>query len=56
MKHYLLIAGYQYYPSRGTGDWVGCYEYESEAIEKWNEISKFYDWYDIVDLREWMNR
>jgi len=33
------------------------YETKEEAQEKWGEISKQkyrYDWYEIVDLREWM--
>jgi len=55
-KHYLLIAGDEYYPSDCTGDWIECYETKEEAIEKWDEISNRYDWYEIVDLRDWMNR
>lgn len=57
MKPYLLIAGYNYYPSAYTGDWVACYATEEEAKEKWEELSKdeySNDWYEIVDLREWM--
>jgi hypothetical protein len=57
-KPYLLIAGDNYYPSAYTGDWIACYETKEEAQEKWEEISsksKYrYDWYEIVDLREWM--
>ena len=59
MKPYLLIAGDNYYPSSRTGDWIDCYETEEEAKERWEEISKSkysYDWYEIVDLRDWMNR
>jgi hypothetical protein len=59
MKPYLLIAGDNYYPSSRTGDWIDCYETKEEAEEKWEEISKQkyrYDWYEIVDLRYWMNR
>jgi hypothetical protein len=59
MKPYLLIAGDDYYPSSETGDWIDCYETEEEAIKKWVEISKAkyrYDWYEIVDLRDWINR
>ena len=58
-KHYLLIAGDNYYPSAYTDDWIECYETIKEAEEKWEEISKQkyrYDWYEIVDLRDWMNR
>jgi hypothetical protein len=74
-KPYLLIAGYQYYPSYGTGDWIGCFstkeDAEEEVIEvvvpkyrnkkfgdgivtKWSIRDMEYDWYEIVDLREWM--
>jgi hypothetical protein len=59
MKPYLLIAGDNFYPEAYTGDWIECYETKEEAIEKWEEISKQkyrYDWYEIVDLRDWMNR
>ena len=58
-KPFLLTAGDHYYPSSGTGDWIECYETIKEAEEKWEEISKQkyrYDWYEIVDLRDWMNR
>jgi hypothetical protein len=55
MKHYLLIAGDNLYPSAYTDDWVGCYETKEEAEEVlYNKYD--YDWYEIVDLREWMNR
>jgi len=30
-KPYLLIAGDAYYPSAGTGDWVGFFETQQEA-------------------------
>jgi hypothetical protein len=57
-KPYLLIAGDNYYPSAYTDDWIACYETKEEAQEKWEEISsksKYrYDWYEIVDLRKWM--
>jgi hypothetical protein len=56
MKPYLLISGYNYYPSSRTGDWIDCYETEEEARKKWEEILHNYDWYEIVDLRDWMNR
>ena len=59
MKHYLLIAGDKYYPSAYTGDWIASYKTKEEAEEKWEEISKQkyrYDWYEIVDLRDWINR
>ena len=57
-KPFLLTAGDHYYPSSRTGDWIECYETKEEAEEKWEEISsktKYrYDWYEIVDLRDWV--
>jgi hypothetical protein len=71
MKYYLLIAGEDYYPSRRTGDWIGCFETYEEAlsqvkVEKYNfqgnACDESYtvngsdrDWYEIVDLRGWIN-
>jgi len=53
-KPYLLIAGDKYYPSAYTGDWKGCYSTAEEAKEYLETIGKeYYDWYEIVDLREW---
>ena len=64
-KPFLLIAGYDHYPWSGTGDWKACYESYAEAREQVEVISKKgyslygidgidnYDWYEIVDLREW---
>jgi hypothetical protein len=53
-KPYLLIAGYKYYPSCDTGDWKGCFETYEKAKEYLEAIDKdYYDWYEIVDLREW---
>lgn len=53
-KPYLLIAGYKYYPSYDTRDWKGCFETYKEAKEYLETIDKeYYDWYEIVDLREW---
>lgn len=57
MKTYLLIAGYNYYPARATGDWVACYDTIEEANDKMNALENAdysYDWYEIVDLEEWM--
>jgi hypothetical protein len=53
MKFYLLILGYDEAPCRGTGDWIGCFETEKEALERLKEYEKW-DWYKVVDLREWM--
>jgi len=66
MKPFLLIAGSWYYPSKGTGDWIDTFSSREEALQKVkideyddkftidNEVG--YDWYEIVDLREWINR
>lgn len=69
MKYFLLIAGENYYPSSGTDDWIGTFETLEEAQNKvYPGISRIvpkdvfiingceYDWYEIVDLREWINR
>jgi hypothetical protein len=65
-KPYLLIAGENFYPSRDTGDWVGCFStYEEAKAQVEPKKTKGYtvngrdwgcDWYEIVDLRDWMNR
>lgn len=53
-KPYLLIVGQNYYPARGTGNWVGCFETEDEAHSKLATIPEYQnDWYEIVDLRDW---
>ena len=56
MKTYLLIAGYNYYPARDTGDWIACYNTEEEANKRIDELKQSYDydWFDIVDLKDWM--
>ena len=57
MKTFLLICGCDYYPCSGDGDWRGCYATHEEAEkareEKWRKGSDF-DWYDIIDLKNWM--
>ena len=55
-KPYLLIVNEQYYSDNGTGDWVRCYEYESDAIAEGVRLcgdDYFYS-YKVVDLRVWM--
>ena len=54
-KRFLLIAGENYYPSEGTGDWIGCFETEEEAKDHMNLLSvgNRYDWHEIVDLLDW---
>jgi hypothetical protein len=41
MKKFLLIAGDGYYPSSGTGDWVGCFSSYEEAESKVEGVEKF---------------
>lgn len=60
-KLYLLIAGTNYYPERSTGDWIECFRSEKEAMDKVTKVksqyqinNEIYDWYDIVDLKEWL--
>ena len=70
-KPFLLIAGYNYYPSSGTGDWISTFETFEDAsaaickVDPWSGINEYklssdnsdypttYDWFKIVDLREW---
>ena len=68
MKPFLLIAGDDYYPSHDTGDWIGCFSTREEAQAQIQmsasacrsirvQHPRFgetdYDWYEIVDLRDW---
>jgi hypothetical protein len=53
-KPFLLIAGFNYYPDFGTEDWKGTYSTYEEAEKALKDIEHSnYDWYRIVDLREW---
>ena len=67
MKKFLLIAGDSYYPSAATGDWIGCFSSREEAESQIIVIQEDLfgrisingtrcDWYEIVDLEEWMNK
>lgn len=70
MKKFLLLAGASYYPGIKTDDWIGCFatreEAENAVIKKepWKyegETLKingrgYIDWYEIVDIDEWMNK
>lgn len=68
MKYYLLIAGSWYYPSSSTGDWIDTFETSEEAKHKVSAgiglmgkdaffiDNREYDWYEIIDLREWINK
>jgi|15BtaG_2_1085339.scaffolds.fasta_scaffold00005_29 hypothetical protein len=71
MKYFLLIAGENYYPDIGTEDWIATFETKEEAedeikIEMSPSTNEWYygkhlirgchyDWYEIVDLRKWIN-
>ena len=66
MKYFLLIAGSNYYPEGGSRDWIGTFETKEEAQSQITKTNKFYSpylikdrggygWYEIVDLREWIN-
>lgn len=66
-KPYLLVAGYHYYPSADTGDWIACFATYDEALEVIRESQMYryevynqyenvwnqVDWYKIIDLRDW---
>lgn len=53
-KPFLLIAGDKYYPSSRTGDWKGCFKTYEEAEKHLQSYEEgYYDWWTIVDLREW---
>ena len=69
MKPFLLIAGDWYYPASGIGNWIDTFSSKEEALQKikvhYDDMSKdrlykindvSYEWYEIVDLREWVNR
>ena len=43
-KPFLLIVGDYYYPESGTGDWIGCYATEKEALEQ-VEFREIHDYY-----------
>ena len=66
MKPFLLIAGDWYYPASGIGNWIDTFSSKEEALQKikpYKYDDSIYEingvrceWYEIVDLREWMNR
>ena len=72
MKKFLLLAGVSYYPGIKTDDWIGCFATREEAEnavikEPWEYKGEtryhlkingrdYVDWYEIVDLDEWMNK
>lgn len=69
-KPFLLIAGDDYYPGGGTSDWIGCFATKEEIyVKELDNTYTFgppitgyeiggneYDWYEIVDLRDWTNK
>ena len=66
MKLFLLIANDGGYPSSGTDDWKGCFSTYDEAMATITIVNKngynyyqvgnkIYDWYEIVDLNDWIN-
>lgn len=61
-KRYLLTAGPRYYPSSGDGNWIKTFETEEEAeltgakLLKDDAKSHYYDWYEVIDLFEWMEQ
>jgi len=66
MKFFLLTAGDNYYPVRGTGDWIKTFETLEEAEAAVTKVTDdwrhgdyiiegcHYDWYKIIDLRSWI--
>ena len=54
-KPYLLIAGVNRVLLVGSGDWIACYKTLKEANIVKDDFARNrdYDWYEIVDLREW---
>jgi hypothetical protein len=67
MKKFLLIAGDNYYPSMGTGNWIYTFASYEEAKQQVSEIEPYrnriryrignreYDWFEIVNLDDWIN-
>jgi hypothetical protein len=70
-KPFLLTVGDHYYPESGAGDWVGCFSSYEEAmaqikLDNYGAYTrsgkligegreKEFDWYEIIDLRKWVN-
>lgn len=46
MKRYLLFSGQNYYPSSGTGDYVGSFPSLDDALN--SIVSSINDWYEVV--------
>jgi hypothetical protein len=72
MKKFLLLAGDYYSPRQGTDNWIGCFatreEAENAIIKEPDEHkgktyykyktndTDYVEWYEVVDLEEWMNK
>ena len=70
MKFFLLTAGDHYYPSHGSGDWIATFATHEEAEGVVTKVSNHltnhfaddhyiiygcrYDWYSIIDLKDWV--
>ncbi len=68
-KHFLLIAGDNYYPCAGDGDWINRFKTRDEAeqlvVDSGREYSygrykitvngkvKNFDWYKVINLETW---
>ena len=65
MKYFLLTAGDYHYPLMGTEDWIGTYASYDDAHDEVKEVDELwckykikgerYDWFEIVDLRDWIS-
>ena len=65
MKYFLLTAGDNHYPYSGDGNWIGTYASWDEAHNEVEFVNKLYykyrikgekyDWFVIIDLRDWIN-
>lgn len=71
-KYFLLIAGSNYYPRSGIGNWLGTYSSLEEAESQVKIVSRdseldfitagvqingiLYDWFEIIDLRYWIDK
>lgn len=62
-KYFLLTAGDNYYPYHGDGNWIGTFgswdEAHDEVVKeedcRYRIKGEKYDWFVIIDLRDWIN-
>lgn len=57
-KPYLLIAGDDFYPQVGTGNWKECFATQKDAEKEGKRLcdktlEDCCEWYEVVDLRDW---